>query len=474
METYMPPRSIGMKSEQLALLSVMSHKMRTDPEIGKLLKPAKSVAKGIVEQRNLYLMQKGYDESTKMPEKLVEQLAKQQAIATSAWKSAKAAKNFSIFKPELEKMVELNREVADILMKVNKAKTPYDALIDSFEPKMTADAIDLVFADLRKDLMSLIERCQSAKKPDTSILRVTVPTGAQKDISTMLAQALGYDVTSPNSGGRIDETEHPFTTGMYDDVRITTHYHQDNFTDSVFSVLHETGHALYEQGMNPTWKFQPVGTACSYGIHESQSRFMENIVGRSKEFWTYQLPKIKDIASPSLDDLELDQFMRAVNIVNPSKIRIEADEVTYNLHVIIRFQIEKGLFNGKINVSELPQIWNEMYEEYLDVKIENDSEGVLQDTHWASGLFGYFPSYSLGNIYSGQIFSKISRDQPDWKAKLSVGDLSGIKSWLSQNVYMNANLYDPADLIKKITGTGLNAKPFVNYLRAKYGELYGF
>jgi carboxypeptidase Taq len=473
METVMPPRGLKLRSEQVALLSVMLHQMKVDKKIGKLLDSA-SKAKDLneVEKRNIYLIKKGYDEETKFPEKLVRDIAKQQAVTVNVWKSAKAAKKYSMFKPELAKLIDLTKQSADILMDVNHTKTPYDALLDAYEPKITAVAIDGIFTDLRKNLVELLNKCKA--KPDLSVLRSTVPIDAQMKIATLMSEALGYDVTGKNSGGRIDETEHPFTSGYYDDVRITTHYFPEKFSSSIFSVLHETGHALYEQGMNKNWMYQPVGSACSYGIHESQSRTFENIIGRSREFWSFYLPKIKQIARPSLNKLDLDPFIRAMNHVNPSKIRIEADEVTYNLHIIIRFQMERGIISGKMDVSDLPQIWNEKYDEYLGVKISNDSEGVMQDTHWASGLFGYFPSYSLGNIYSGQMFSKYNKDVPDWRECLAKGDLSGVKSWLGKNVYANANLYDPADLIRKITGGPLDARPYMKYLNDKYGKLYEF
>jgi carboxypeptidase Taq len=238
-------------------------------------------------------------------------------------------------------------------------------------------------------------------------------------------------------------------------------------------VLHESGHALYEQNLNPEWQYQPVGSTCSYGIHESQSRFYENIIGRSKEFWTDFLPKIK-IAAPSLNNLQLDPFLQAVNKVERSKIRIEADEVTYSLHIIIRFELERDLFADKITVDELPEAWNQKYADYLGVKIENDSEGVMQDTHWASGLYGYFPSYALGNIYSGQITAAITKDLPDWRIQLSEGILIDVHTWLNENIHNQGDLYDPEKLIKQATGTNLDTQPYLEYLTKKYSNLYGF
>lgn len=479
METMMPPKAIQMRSQQLSMLSRIGHKMMTDPEIGKLLeeilKHAEYDKLNAVQKRNVYLIKKEYDEQTKLPEELVAEIAKQQAITTDVWKKAKAAKDFSMFKPELEKLVELERKAAEILMKVKQTKTPYDALIDIFEPKMTAETITRVFEELKKGLVSLIRKCETApRQPDVSILKRRVSVEIQRKIAREIARFIEYDIESKEAGGRIDETEHPFTTGYYDDVRITTHYYEDNFASSIFSTLHEGGHAMYGQNLKREWIFQPVGSACSSGFHESQSRFVENIVGRSPEFWIYFLPKLKELTGNVLADVNLDKFVHAVNKVKPSKIRVEADEVTYCLHIIIRFNIERDLFTDKLAVAELPQIWNKSYKEYLGVDVENDSEGVMQDTHWASGLYGYFPSYALGNIYSGQILAAMERDLPQWRDSIANGNFHDVKQWLVKNVHSYGNLYDPADLIEKITGTELNVKPYLNYLNGKYQKLYGF
>lgn len=477
METMMPPKAVQLRSEQLALLSSIHHKMSIAPENGKLLDTIlKHPQYGIlndVEKRNVHLIKKNYEEQTKLPTKLVTEIAKQQVITVNTWKKAKATQNYALFKPELEKLVALNKQAAEILMKVKQTSTPYDALVDIYEPKMTTDAITKIFTELQQGLKKLLTKIENAPtQPDNSTLTQTVPVEKQREIAKALAQTLSYDVTSPNAAGRIDETEHPFSTGYYDDVRITTHYHPDNWTSSVFSVLHETGHALYEQGLPQEWKYQPVGSFCSLGVHESQSRLYENIIGRSREFWTSTLPKIKTLAAPTLANLQLDKFIPSINAVKPSKIRIEADEVTYSLHVIIRFQIERDLFNNRITVSELPAIWNQKYKETLGVNIQNDAEGVMQDTHWASGLYGYFPTYALGNIYSGQIISTIQRDIPDWRSQLTAGNLENTQKWLTNKIYSHGNLYDPADLIKKATGKEPTVKPYLRYLQEKYSRLY--
>jgi len=478
METMMPPGAVEQRSLQLSLLTRIHHQMSTDPKIGKLLATIQATptyeSLGQTEKRNIYLINKNYREQTSLPEKLVAELAKQEAITVNVWKKAKAQKNFSLFKPDLQKLLNLSKEAAEILMKVKETKTPYEALIDNFEPKMTANKITTTFNQLQGGLKQLISKIQSSQsKPDTAILHQPVPAENQRQIAQLLTKTLGYDTASPASHGRIDETEHPFTTGYYDDVRITTHYYPNNYASSIFSVLHESGHALYEQNLNPKWKYQLIGSTCSYGLHESQSRFYENVIGRSKEFWTGLMPKLKK-AAPSLANVELAKFVRAINKVELSKIRIEADEVTYNLHVIIRFEIERDLFADKITVNDLPEAWNQKYADYLGVNVEDDAEGVMQDTHWASGLYGYFPSYALGNIYSGQITATITKDLPDWRNRLALGKLNQVNDWLKRSIHSQGNLYDPEELIKKATGRNLNSEPYLQYLNEKYSNIYGF
>jgi carboxypeptidase Taq len=478
METMMPPKAIEQRSQQLALLSRIHHKFATDPIIGKLISglqiSSQNHTLGQVQKRNLYLINKNYQEQTALPEKLVSDLAMQEALTVNKWKKAKAKKDYNLYKADLQKLLDLSKQAADILMKVKGKKTPYDALIDNFEPNMSTQTITTTFRELLgglKPLIAKIEAHQTA--PAQDMLRQQVPVENQRKITQLITQTLGYDTASPNAGGRVDETEHPFTTGYYSDVRITTHYYPDNFASAVFSVLHETGHALYEQHLKAEWEYQPVGATCSYGIHESQSRFYENMIGRAREFWRGFLPKLI-AAAPSLSNLELDGFIHAINRVGRSKIRIEADEVTYSLHIIIRFELERDLFSGKITVDELPQAWNQKYAEYLGVEIKDDAEGVMQDTHWASGLYGYFPSYALGNIYGGQILAQINKTLPDWQTELSEGNLGAVNNWLKTNIHSQSNLYDPQELIKQATGSNLDAKPFLQYLNQKYGALYGF
>lgn len=478
-ETKMPRGAFEYRSQQQALMSRLDQKMATDPEIGALLdrieKDPGVGSMGEVPSRNLYLIRKDYDEKTKLPERLVAALARQEVISYQSWHKAKNAKDFSIYKPELERMLELKKEWAGLLMDVKGVKTAYDALIDVFEPKFSQSIITSVFDRLKTGLLPIIEKCVSSpSQPDPSILKRHVPVAVQERLSKMAMDFIGFETGTPTARGRLDETEHPFTIGVYDDVRITTHYYEENFASSVFSVLHEGGHALYDQDLRRDWIYTPVGQPNSFGWHESQSRFIENIVGRSHEFCSYLLPRLKEMTGATLADLEIGMFVHALNEVRPSKIRVEADEVTYSMHLIIRFEIERDLLAGRLTVGELPQAWNQKYRDYLGVEIKDDAEGVLQDVHWAHGYFGYFPSYAIGNIYSGHLLSKLEREMPGWKEGIAQGRFAPVLQWLKDNVHVLGNLYDPLVMLKKVTGEEIDSSHFVRYLNDKYSSIYGF
>ncbi len=476
METKMPAKGLELRSEQLSLVDLIEHRMVTDKKIGALLdaieKDRAFDSLDDEKRRNVHILRKSYDESSMLPEKLVAEIAKQQILAVGAWKKAKAAKDYSMFRDDLAKNIELKKKAAAILMEVKGTKTPYDALLDIYEPGMTADRVSRVFGSMRTGLIKLLKKVDEGDAPDQSFLSRKVPVDSQRKISALAMDFLGYQTSGPDAWGRLDETEHPFSNGYYTDVRVTTHYYENNFKSSLFSVLHECGHALYEGGLPLEWMYQPIGSAASFGIHESQSRFVENMVGRSPEFLAYMLPKLKKVTGKALADVDLDAFVKAVNVAERSKIRIEADEVTYGLHIIIRFELERDILADKVTVDELPQAWNEKYSKYLGVEIENDSEGVMQDTHWAGASFGYFPSYALGNIYGGMFLEKMERDLPEWRSSVQEGDFSPVRSWLRENVHSRGNLYDPADLVKVVTGKGLNIKPFLGYLERKVDLVY--
>ncbi|TEU08904.1 carboxypeptidase M32 [Candidatus Bathyarchaeota archaeon] len=478
MQTKMPPRGLELKSQQLALLQKIGHQMLTSPELGKTLdsiekhKDYESLTE--VQKRNVHLARRAYDEATKLPERLVVELAKQRTIGRGVWRKAKATNDWKLFMPELEKVKALKAESASLLMEVKDATNPYDALIYDYEPKMKAETITKIFDEMRRGIKRLLDKIMAQPKPDVGFLSREVPVSVQEKIAESLAEFALYDTKSENAGGRIDATEHPFTTGYYTDVRITTKYFVDNFQKSMFSTLHEIGHAHYGMGLPAEWMYQPVGAGASSGIHESMSRFVENHVGRSREFWDHFMPELKRLTGKRLRDVSPEQMYAAVNYVTPSKIRTQSDELTYGMHIIIRFELERDLFNGDLEVRELPQVWGQKYMDYLGVEIETDTEGVMQDTHWSGGSFGYFPSYALGNIYDGVWRAKIDGDLPDWKEKLRKGSFGEVKDWLTENVYRHGKLYEPEELVKRVTGRGLVVKPFMDYLEAKYKAIYGF
>jgi carboxypeptidase Taq len=354
METYMPPGGIMLRSEQLGVLSKIGHRMFVNPEIGKLIDAAEKEIDSLDDagKRNMYLLRKGYDEQTKLPEKLVGDSAKQTAISTETWKKAKAAKDWKMFEPELQKTVDLAIERYEILKDVKGASNVYDAMIDDYESKMTANEISRVFSELRDGLVPLTEKySELSSSVDTSFLTKEIPIDIQKKMAVDAATLVGYDTTSDSARGRIDEVEHPFSVGYYDDVRITVKYHLDNFASALFAILHEAGHGLYEQNLSQDFKYQPIGSSSSSGIHESQARFIENMIGRNPEFWKYYFPRLNEITGNAFADVSLATVLKAANLVQPSKIRIEADEVTYSLHIIIRFEIERDLFSdSKIHI----------------------------------------------------------------------------------------------------------------------------
>jgi len=476
METKMPAMGLGLRSEQLSFIGLTTHKMITDRRIGAHLdaveKDRAFDSLDEVQTRNVHLLRKAYDEESKLPDKLVAEMSKQQILATDTWKRAKAAKDYSMYRDDLAKNIDLKMKAAEILMEAKGTKTPYDALLDLFEPGMTANRVSRYFGSMRTGLIKLLKKVEEGDAPDQSFLNRKVPVSTQRKVSEMAMAFLGFQTTGPEAWGRLDETEHPFSNGYYTDQRVTTHYYENNFKSNMFSVLHECGHAWYERDMPAEWMYQPVGAAASYGVHESQSRFVENMVGRSPEFLAYALPKLKKILGKTLAGVDLDAFVKAVNVVEGTKIRTEADEVTYGLHIIARYELERDIFAGKLTVDELPQAWNEKYSKYLDVEIKNDSEGVMQDTHWAGLSFGYFPSYALGNIYGGMFLEKMEKDVPEWRSAVQKGDFSPVRGFLCENVHSKGNMYDPAELVKVVTGKSISTKPFLDYLGRKVDMVY--
>ncbi|MBD3353021.1 MAG: carboxypeptidase M32 [Candidatus Lokiarchaeota archaeon] len=467
-KTYMPDSGIMQRSEELGLISKRVHELFTSKETGNLLKEAKKTDDlNLFQERNLELIERDYKRETKIPTDLVEKISKHESHTEHLWEKAKAKSNFEMIKNDLQKMIELKREKATA---INPDKDPYDILLDLYEPNITQKDITTYFTDLKEGVIKLVHRCSECQdQPDLTVLKTHVSNETQKKISSYIIKFVGLDPKR----SRIDESEHPFTTGYGDDVRITTHYLNNDPMGSFYSVLHEAGHALYELDLPREHFLTPIGNAVSFGIHESQSRFIENIIGKGDAFLSRTFPLLQSWI-PAFENISYNSFLKAVNAVIPSKIRIYADEVTYNLHIILRFEIERDIFAGKCSIDELPEVWNQKMAKYLDQDIQEDKNGVLQDTHWYGGAFGYFPAYALGNIYDGQFLQKMEQDIPEWEDKIKNKDEKEILDWLKYNIHEKGFLYDPRDLLENVTSEKPNAKYFVEYLNKKFKKIYKF
>lgn len=472
-QTYMPKHGAALRGEQVALLAALAHDKLTDPAVGDLLaavegSPAVADTDSIV-AADARELRHGYDRATKLPKRLVEELARVTTQAQEAWVGARAQNDFPAFRPWLEQVLKLKREEADA---VGYQGHPYNALLDEYEPGATADEITALFAGLTQELVPLIRSIgESPKKPDRSVLERDYPADRQKVFAEAAAAAVGFDFAA----GRLDTTAHPFCSGFGPgDCRITTRYNPRFFPEAFFGVLHETGHGLYDQNL-PADRFgTPAGTFCSLGIHESQSRLWENQVGRSRPFWDHFFPRLKQ-TFPAAADVPPDTFFFAINDVRPSFIRVEADEATYNLHVALRFELELDLLSGSLAAADLPGAWNERFTKLFGLTPPTDREGCLQDIHWSFGGVGYFPTYTLGNLYAAQLMDAARRalGGADLDADFRRGDFSRLKDWLVANVHRHGRRFRAAELCRRATGRPLDAAPFLAYLREKYALLYG-
>lgn len=475
METGMPPLGLTLRSNQLGILKRVAHRMLVSDELGGVLADAErtSDSLGDVERRNLYLLKRERDIEMSVPEDLVADLASQVAIAREAWLRAKMSRRWSLFEPELRKLVDLSVKRAEKTMHARGVSTVYDAMIDDADRGLTQGQVADLLTSLRDSLVPLARKCREASSEvDVAFMKRHVPIPVQREIVRDVATLIGYDTSSDTAWGKIDSTEHPFTTGYYDDVRITVHYRENDMFDPLFGGLHEAGHALYEHNLNRDWIYQPVGVAVSGGMHEAMSRFPENIIGRSRPFWTHYLPRLKALTGDTFSDVGMEDMLRALNKVQPSKIRVQADEVTYSLHIVIRSEIERGLFGGKTEISELPHVWNELYDRYLQVGIDNDAEGILQDIHWSAGMFGGFQSYALGNVYDGMLLRRMDEQLDDWRGEVERGNPGIAMEWLKTNVQHWGSLHDSGVLMERVTGSSLTTEPFVQYLTEKHSSLW--
>ncbi|MGM0641160.1 MAG: carboxypeptidase M32 [Thermotogota bacterium] len=470
LETGAPNNSFEYTSDTLGELSAQLYRMETSDEIGDLIEKLTTEEEFQKleedDKRIVKLVQKEYKRTKKLPEDFVKEFSKITSKAQKFWIDARKNNDFTIFQPYLEKIVKMSIQEAEY---VGYKENKYDALLDIYEPGMTTKELKRIIGDLKIKLVDFVKELSSkGTKPKEDFLFEKYDVDKQKDLSLKALKLMNYNFDA----GRLDIAAHPFTIKINPgDVRITTRYQEKDVRDSFFSTIHEGGHALYEQGISNKYSDTPLYDGASMGIHESQSRYWENILGRSYEFWKYFYPEMQNTFN-QLKDIELDDFYRAINVVEKSLIRVDADEVTYNLHIMLRFEIEEALINEKIKVEDLPKIWNEKMKEYLDIVPENNSVGVLQDVHWSHGSFGYFPSYMLGNLFSAQFYSQMKKDIPNYNELVKSGNLKTILDWLRENIHKHGKKYEPNELLEKVTGEKLNPNYFMDYLKEKYSKVY--
>ncbi|WP_019241955.1 MULTISPECIES: carboxypeptidase M32 [Bacillus] len=471
LRTGAPKKGVNQRSEVIGLLSSEVFSMSTSDEMASYIEAlSKEEVYNKLSQISQKLVEeckKEYERNKKIPQEEHKEYTVLVTKAESIWEEAKASSDFTLFQPYLEKIVEFNRKFISYWgYEGNK----YNTLLDLYEPGMTVDVLDQVFGTLREEIVPLVQQiAESDHKLDAGFLFEHFPKEKQEAFSLEILKQLQYDFDA----GRLDETVHPFEITINSgDVRITTKYDESDFRSAIFGTIHECGHALYEQNISKDLEGTLLSSGTSMGIHESQSLFYENFVGRNYSFWKKNYPLLQQTVSSQFGNIDLDDYYNAINQSKPSLIRIEADELTYPLHIMIRYEIEKALINEEIEVADLPKIWNEKYKEYLGIEPKNDGEGVLQDVHWAGGSFGYFPSYALGYMYAAQFKNAMLKDIPDFDRHLETGDLSLIKEWLNDNIHQYGKLKDPLQLLQDITGEGLNVQYLIDYLKNKYAQIY--
>ncbi len=468
--TYMPQKGSEERAEQLSLISRLAHERVTSDALYNHLKKLDGLSSTLTKKDQLVVTKLRHDvkKARKLPSEFIEKMSRTTSIAYAVWQEAREKNTFSLFEPHLEKIVELEKQYCDY---IKLPGHPYNSLLDDYEEGMTVDIVRKEFTILRLQLVELLNKITSStvyqkQKP----VKMSFDVAHQKEICTILLSRLNL----PFDRARIDVSTHPFTTTMGDDdVRITTNYEREGLLSSFFSSVHEAGHALYELGLlKGEYKDTVISDAPSLGIHESQSRFWENMIARNKPFWTYFSLVFNKIAPDVCKAMSTESWYRSVNQVRPSFIRVEADELTYCLHVILRFELELDLFEEKITIAELPDCWNQKVTEFLGITPKTDREGILQDMHWSGGDFGYFPTYAIGTIYASQLFKQFVKEYPTIQEEISQGNFTSIESWLSEHVYQYGSLMTADDIIKKTCGEGLNSKVFVAYLKEKYYPLY--
>ena len=470
--TYLPPAAGEYRAEQTTFVSGLIHQRWVDKEFGDWLEQLaagplaadKSCDTAIV----IHRLKRQRDKKVKLPQSLVEELSRTTVLGQLAWQEARKQNDFPKFLPYLEKMISLKRQQAEAL---GYDEHPYDALLDDFEPDARTSQVAGVLNSLRERLVPMAAAIlESGRRPKSEILTRNFPVETQKKFSRQVAEAMGYDFNR----GRVDASVHPFTTTLGPhDCRITTRYDEQFFNAAFFAVMHEAGHGLYEQGLPVEHFGLPLGETASLGIHESQSRMWENMVGRSRAFWEHYYPTAQSLFSSSLGQVPFEDFYFAINEVRPSLIRVEADEVTYNLHILIRFELELALIAGDLQAADLPGAWNEKYEKYLGIVPPNDAEGVLQDVHWSGGLIGYFPTYTLGNLYAAQLFEQAGSELGNLGEMFQRGEFQPLRQWLREKIHSQGHRYSAAELVERVTGRQLSSEPLMTHLEGKFHSLYG-
>ena len=474
-ETYLPEKGVEDRSEQLALLGGIIHERFTSPETGSLLADLGSTEDNPwgdelladLDRDFLKVIFRKYSRAAKLPRDFVIATAKAEGLSHAAWVKARQENDFPAFLPHLIKMIDFSKQRA---LYWGYDKNPYDGLLDIYEPGMDSEAIAGVFNPIKERLSLLLKKIAARPGPDVSFLKSEFDISKQAEFNLGLMKKLGFDF----SRGRIDTSAHPFSTSLgADDIRITTRYESRNLLSAIFSAIHECGHAFYEMSFPPEIRGSSLADGASMGIHESQSRFWENVIGRSQPFWEAMFPALCEVFPDKLRGISAGTFYRAINEVKPSLIRVDADEVSYSLHVILRFELEKKLFSGELDPADLPSRWRQLMKNLLGVEPETDADGVLQDIHWSGGSFGYFPSYALGNIYGLQFCEKIKADLgADFSEGAEKDRFAALHAWLNENIYKWGCRLDPCDLLKKVTGANLDAAPFLNYIEEKYSHTY--
>ncbi len=472
-ETMMPPRGAAFRATQLATLSGLVHDRSTSPELGEMISAAEAdpdVQADEALAASVREMRRDYDRAVRLPGSLVREMTEAFALGMEAWRSARERNDFAAFLPHLEKTVDLNRRAAEAYG-VPEGGELYDALLEGYEPGMTAAEVDRVFSGLRADLAPLIhEIAEAATRPGDAFAdrRLSIPD--QQAFNRAVVERMGFDMEA----GRLDVSTHPFCSGIAPgDTRLTSRYREDGFLDALSSTMHEGGHGMYEQGLPEQHFGAPLGEAAGLGIHESQSRMWENMVGRSRPFWEWALPQAKAAFPEQLGDVDLDAAFGAANVVQPTLIRVESDEATYNLHIMLRFDLERAMLKGDLAPADLPEAWNERIRSDLGIEVPDDRRGCLQDVHWSMGAIGYFPTYTLGNLYAAQLWAAAREELTDLDAGIAAGDFSPLLRWLRENIHQHGRRFPAPELCERVTQRPLSHDPLIGYLREKLTPLYG-